>query len=252
MLDTVTFDVWNTLLVHEFYDDRLKNARIEDVLKALNYEGIAVCREDVVKAYDYSEGHLKCLWNEEKDLCLDGHLSVFLEGLGLSDIYMDTIREPYAQTLLQFKPKPVDNAIELLKRLKGMDYKIGLISNTGRTPGEVMERILDGYGMLRYFDAMSFSCDVGHIKPCKRIFELTLKNLHSSPATSAHVGDSMLLDVYGAKSAGMKAILFNKYSEGFERYATKYYEANGRHEEPDAIVESLCAVEKALKRLGDI
>jgi putative hydrolase of the HAD superfamily len=250
MIDTVTFDVWNTLLVHEFYDDRLQNARIDSIVKVLNEEGTHISREDVVRAYDRSEDHLKCLWERETDLGLEGHLQLLLEGLGLPISFKDAIREPYAKTLLSFRPKPVDGASALLKNLKEKGYRIGLISNTGRTPGETMKIILDSYGMLQYFDSMSFSCDIGHIKPGKRIFELTLKDLHAVPGASVHVGDSMLLDIYGAKTAGMKAILFNKYSEGFEQYSTKYYRANGRHEEPDAVVLELPEVEAALQSMG--
>ena len=250
MIDTVTFDVWNTLLVHEFYDSRLQNARIDSIVKVLNDVGVMVSRDDVVLAYDRSEDHLKCLWDKEKDLGLEGHLQLLLEGLGLPMSFKETIREPYAKTLLRFRPKPVNGATALLKTLKDKGYRIGLISNTGRTPGETMKIILDGYGMLKYFDSMAFSCDVGHIKPGKRIFELTLKDLGATPGSSVHVGDSMLLDIYGAKTAGMKAILFNKYSEGFDQYATKYYSANGRHEEPDAVVCELPEVEGALQRMG--
>jgi putative hydrolase of the HAD superfamily len=247
MIDTVTFDVWNTLLVHEFYDNRLQDARIDAIVKVLDNR---VSRDDVIKAYERSEDHLKCLYGQEKDLGLDGHLQLLLEGLGLPMSFKETIREPYAKILLSFKPKPVYGASALLKDLKDKGYRIGLISNTGRTPGETMKIILDGYGMLQYFDSMSFSCDVGHIKPGKRIFELTLEGLHARPGSSVHVGDSMLLDVYGARTAGMKAILFNKYSERFDQYATKYYNANGRHEEPDAVVCELPEVEEALQRIG--
>ena len=250
MIDTVTFDVWNTLLVHEFYDNRLQDARIDSIVKVLNDEGARVSRDEVARAYDRSEDHLKCLYDQEKDLGLDGHLQLLVEGLGLPMSFKETIREPYARILLSFKPKPVYGATALLKNLKDKGYRIGLISNTGRTPGETMKIILDGYGMLKYFDSMSFSCDVGHIKPGKRIFELSLKDLHAMPGSAVHVGDSMLLDVYGAKTAGMKAILFNKYSEGFDQYATKYYNANGRHEEPDAVVCELPEVEGALQKMG--
>jgi putative hydrolase of the HAD superfamily len=250
MLDTVTFDVWNTLLVHEFYDDKLRNARIDSLLRALKSEGADICRDDVVRAYDRSEDHLKSLWDQERDLGLEGHLKLLLECLGLPESYRDAIREPYAKILLQFKPKPVDGAAELLKELKEKGYRIGLISNTGRTPGETMKIVLEGYAMLQYFDAMSFSCDVGHIKPGRHIFEMTLKDLKAKPGSSVHVGDSMLLDIYGAKMAGMKAVLFNKYSEGFEQYASRYYNANGRHQEPDAVVRELPEVERALQQLG--
>jgi putative hydrolase of the HAD superfamily len=59
----------------------------------------------------------------------------------------------------------------------------------------------------------------------------------------------MLLDIYGARRAGMKSILFNKYSERFEKYATRYYDANGRYEDPDETVGDLADVAAAVDRL---
>jgi putative hydrolase of the HAD superfamily len=56
--------------------------------------------------------------------------------------------------------------------------------------------------------------------------------------------------VYGAKAAGARAILFTKYRENFEKYASKYYEANGRHSEADLKVDTLPEIEAALARLG--
>lgn len=252
MLDTVTFDVWNTLLVNEYQDDRLKNARIEHVLSALKDSGLRLCREDVANAYEYSEACLAGFWKQERDAGLEGHLALLLEGLDLeADEHLkDVIRKPYAEALLDYRPKLIDGADDLLAALKRKGYRIGLISNTGRTPGSTMKLILDDYGILQYFDWMAFSNEVGYIKPSPRIFERALFGLGSSASSTVHVGDNMLLDVYGAKAAGMKAVLFNKYSERFELYAARYYDANGRHESPDATVERLADVEAALDRLG--
>ncbi len=251
MLDTITFDVWNTLLVHEFYDDKLKLARVHRVGRALERAGFRITEKDLTDAYEYSEACLSQLWKQEKDLGLEGHLMLLIDGLGLEpdEHAISIIREPYAQALLDFKPLLVDGAPELLAGLKAKGYKLGLISNTGRTPGSTIRIVLGEYGILKYFDHVVFSNEVGYIKPNRRIFERALDGLGSGAEQTAHVGDSMLLDIYGARAAGMRSILFNKYSERFEQYATKYYDANGRYGTPDVIVENLKDVENAVETL---
>jgi putative hydrolase of the HAD superfamily len=250
-IDTVTFDVWNTLLVHEFYDDRVKLARIRHIETALAEAGFNYCREDILRAYDHSEACLADLWKNEMDASLEGHITLFLDGLGLDagEYHKGIIRQPYANALLDFEPVLVDGAVEVLAALKERGFRIGLISNTGRTPGETIKLVLRDHGILRYFDSTVFSNETGYIKPNRRIFERALRELGSEAATSVHVGDSMLLDIYGARAAGMKAILFNKYSEGFERYAARYYCANGRCDTPDVTVERLVDVAPAIEAL---
>jgi putative hydrolase of the HAD superfamily len=164
---------------------------------------------------------------------------------------MEVIRDPYAHALLHFRPKLVDGAKDLLFALKDQGYKIGLISNTGRTPGRTMRSVLEDYGLRKCFNAMTYSDEAGYIKPNKRIFEVALRELGAKPAQTVHVGDNPLLDVYGAKAAGCRAILFTKYQENFEKYASKYYQANGRQSKPDCTVETLSEVETSLRRMGE-
>lgn len=251
-IDTVTFDVWNTLLVHEFYDDRVKFARIGRMEAALDGAGFRFGRDDLLKAYEYSEACLSGLWRDERDASLDGHVALFLDGLGLEadEYHKNIIRQPYANALLDFKPVMVDGAADILDSLKKKGFRIGLISNTGRTPGETIKLVLSGYGILKYFDSTIFSNEVGYIKPNRRIFERALLELGAEAPNTVHVGDSVLLDVYGARTAGMKSILFNKYSQRFEKYATRYYDTNGRHGTPDVTVERLADVASAVESLA--
>ncbi|HEY3274200.1 MAG TPA: HAD family hydrolase [Methanocella sp.] len=251
MIDTVTFDLWNTLVIHEYYDNRLRIHRMRSMMEALRNAGYNFTWEEIESAYEFTETELMAVWKCERDLNNDGHLALFLEGLGLGDADLkDVIREPYAHALLHFRPKLVDGAKDLLLSLKERGYRIGLISNTGRTPGRTMRTVLEGYGLLRCFDAMTYSDEAGYIKPNRRIFEVALRDLGAVPEHTVHVGDNPLLDVYGAKACGVHAILFTKYRENFEKYAAKYYEAGGRQSDPDYAVATLPEVENALQRLG--
>jgi putative hydrolase of the HAD superfamily len=254
MIDTVTFDVWNTLVVHEFYDDRLRIHRMRSIMEALRDVGHNFTWEQIGNAYEYTENSLAAVWKSERDVCNDMHLALFLEGLDLdaSDGLIEVIREPYSHALLHFQPRLVEGTCELLQALKQQGYRIGLFSNTGRTPGRTMRKVLEGYGLAGCFDAMTFSDEAGYIKPNPCIFKIALRDLGSEPEKTVHVGDNPLLDVYGARACGISAILFTKYMEQFEKYASKYYCANGRECEPDCRVDALPLIEKALTRLGDL
>ena len=64
--------------------------------------------------------------------------------------------------------------------------------------------------MLRFFDDMAFSDEVGFYKPAPEIFEHALAGLGDvAPADAAHVGDRQRTDVGGALAAGMRAIRYS-------------------------------------------
>jgi putative hydrolase of the HAD superfamily len=225
---------------------------MQSIQAALRAAGYSFTWEEIDAAYDFTEAELTAVWKSERDLNGEGHLALFIEGLGLGDVdrLKDVIREPYAHALLHFRPRLVEGAKPLLYALKACGYRIGLISNTGRTPGRTMRTVLEGYGLRKCFDAMTYSDEAGYIKPNRRIFEIALRDLGARPEGTVHVGDHPLLDVYGAKASGCRAILFTKYAENFAKYASKYYAANGRQCEADGTVDALRDVEAALARLG--
>ena len=58
-----------------------------------------------------------------------------------------------------------------------MGLKIGLISNTGMTPGTTFRAHLENIGLLGFFDVLTFSDEVKLSKPSEEIFRLTLRAL---------------------------------------------------------------------------
>jgi FMN phosphatase YigB (HAD superfamily) len=83
---------------------------------------------------------------------------------------------------------------------------IGLICNTGRTPGFGLRRFLDRAGIAKCFDIMLFSDEIGIRKPNPEIFLKAAETMSVKPCEIVHVGDNLKSDVYGAKNAGFKAI----------------------------------------------
>ena len=99
------------------------------------------------------------------------------------------------------------SAVDAMLKEKG--YKVGLICNTGTTPGKTIRVLLERFGMLEYFDVTIFSNELKIRKPDPRIFLHTLAQLKSQPQSSVHVGDLIDTDVWGAKNVGMVAVHFN-------------------------------------------
>jgi len=122
---------------------------------------------------------------------------------------MPELVEVFVSPILDEPPSVIDGAKETLQQIKKESYKIGLICNTGRTPGKTIRILLERLGMINYFDVTTFSNELRIRKPDPRIFLYTLDQLKSHPQNSLHVGDIVELDVLGAKNAGMLSVQYN-------------------------------------------
>jgi len=94
------------------------------------------------------------------------------------------------------------DSVETLDYLKNRGYKLGIIAN--QMPG-VSQR-LDKWGILKFFDIVVSSAELGVSKPDKRIFEKAFELAGCLPTESVMVGDRLDNDIKPAKSLGMKTI----------------------------------------------
>ncbi len=101
----------------------------------------------------------------------------------------------------------------MLAQLKHMGWKLGLISNTGRTSGVYLRRVLQKHGVFELFDTFSFSDELGLRKPSPVIFEKTMNALGTRPGVSFHLGDNWEADVGGAQKAGLTPLWFCRNGE---------------------------------------
>ncbi len=93
-----------------------------------------------------------------------------------------------------------------LDALSAAGYRLGVISNSSGTLKEHLERI----GLSARFDVIVDSHEVGVEKPHPEIFRHALRLAGGTPPDRAlHIGDVYAIDVLGAASAGMHAILFD-------------------------------------------
>jgi FMN phosphatase YigB (HAD superfamily) len=115
-----------------------------------------------------------------------------------------------AAVLLSIPPSLNPEAPALLAAVKKRGLKVGLISNTGRSPGTSLRQLLDNYGVLKFFDATVFSNEVMRRKPDRAIFDHASKLLEAKNEAIVHVGDNPEADFWGARNAGMRAILLDQ------------------------------------------
>ncbi len=128
------------------------------------------------------------------------------------------IEESGANAHLQLQP----GAAEVIPALAEAGVKLGLISDTGLTPGRFLVGFLERDGLLPYFSSLTFSDETGFPKPDPRMFHRTLAPLGVAPAEAAHVGDTPRTDIAGAQAVGMRAIRFAAAHDTDEPPAADY------------------------------
>jgi len=248
-ITTVTFDLWQTLLLDEReLGEARALVRLEGAQSALAKFGSDFDLEHIRGAYmscfqqcrDVRDGGLDIDFREQVSIFVD-HIEPGLAGR-LDSGLMDEIAEYYADSFLVHPPPAHSDAIEVLQAVKDMGLKIGLISNTGMTPGYTFRSYMEERGMLGYFHTLTFSDEVKIAKPASEIFMMTLRALGANPGQTIHVGDHVINDVVGAKRCGMKTVWISGF---YERE-----DPNDPETEPDITVSGLGEVVPAIAKLA--
>jgi HAD superfamily hydrolase (TIGR01509 family) len=216
-------------------------ADFETILGGLGVKASAAALD---RAYDDSAGYLSRLWAKNRDVGVTEHVRAILGKIDPklparvpADV-MTALVDAYARPILMVPPAIDGGARASLERLRSEGRVLALLSNTMRTPGATLRALLERHGLLACFQHATFSDEVGVRKPDAAIFELTLRALGVEPAAAVHVGDDAMLDVLGARHAGLRAIQVTSAS----------LEALGAPR-PDAVIPSLAALPEAIVQL---
>ena len=94
----------------------------------------------------------------------------------------------------------------VLEALRASGLRLAVVSNfDGRLPG-----LLAGLGLSPFLDHVLHSSRVGCAKPDARIFHAAVAALGVPPGHALHAGDSVGVDVEGARAAGLRAVLVDR------------------------------------------
>ena len=100
-----------------------------------------------------------------------------------------------------------DDVIPALERLTKLGVTLAVASNANGA----LHRAFDRLGLTPYFDCICDSCVEGVEKPHPQFFRIVLGRAGGRPETTMHVGDLYHVDVVGARSANLRAILLDPH-----------------------------------------
>jgi putative hydrolase of the HAD superfamily len=101
----------------------------------------------------------------------------------------------------------VPGAEDALKALAG--YNCCIATNAGKSDSEAVKKGLARVSADSYFSFIFCSQELGFEKPDSRFFRYIIEEFKTDPANCIMIGDNYEKDIAGAKTAGMRTILFN-------------------------------------------
>ncbi len=131
------------------------------------------------------------------------------------------------------KPGVIEGARELMDYLKQKGYRMHMCSNGFH---EVQYKKLAACGFRDYFDTIILSEDAGVNKPSPLYFDYAFKVSGADRETTLMIGDNLQTDIQGALSAGIDALLFNRWQVSVGESAVK----------PTFVVDKLLDIKKLL------
>ncbi len=111
-----------------------------------------------------------------------------------------TICEPFAEDILIYLKEK---------------YTLALLTNGYSLTQNIK---LDRTGLRKFFSAVVISEDTGTMKPDPEIFRMTCRMIGASEKECVYIGDHFENDIRGALSAGMSAVLYDRYQTSAENY----------------------------------
>jgi putative hydrolase of the HAD superfamily len=248
----VLFDLWGTLVVDDpAVSEQRSQLRARMTRDALACLGFHYQVPDIAAAFMAAGTEHERLHAGERDLTAHGRTVLYLRhldetlGARLDDDAWSALDEAILTPALSFGPSVMPGAAEVLADVKARGLPVVLVSNAGITPGFVLSQILDAMGLLAPFDATIFSDEVELAKPAPAIFEHALARIRLEPHEAAFVGDQPLLDVFGARRAGLWSIQLGDLAS----MAPEPGDLDPAHREPHARIASLADLIPTLQAL---
>ena len=191
-LEAVTFDFWNTLCC-EPPGGYLRGRRLEAMSQVLVDAGVGsagVVLPVLSGAYDAAWLRWNDSWQANRQFTGADAASLIAETVERefpgTQALRPRIMAAFAAQGEGAELRLVDGVTDAVAALSERGLRLGIICDVGFTPSPALLGHLDRLGLLNYFDHWSFSDEVGHYKPDRRIFEHALGGLGSpEPARRA-------------------------------------------------------------------
>jgi putative hydrolase of the HAD superfamily len=200
----VTYDCWGTLLKDRDWEGAWKK-RLGALCDSL---GIEEAEADQLLKEAWAK-HDEA-WKQVESFGAGRMAAYCLEARGVfDDDRITELTRKFEEASVEVGVEAVEGAEETLAALEQANIKIGLVCDTGLSPGRVVRQMLEDCGLAKYIEVMCFSDEVGVPKPANEIFEKALAGLGVlHPPEAIHVGDLKRTDIAGAHDIGMHTARF--------------------------------------------
>ena len=160
-----------------------------------------------------------CSWNDPDKAYTDkvkeawwtellGKVKIFCQNSGVSEADSDNVCRAFRHNVINYEYRLYEDAEDILSFCISKGYRNYLLSNNFPELTKVVER----FGLSRYFSDHFISANIGYEKPRKEIFEYALRAA-DLPDICYMAGDNPIADIKGAQAAGLKTILVHKKSD---------------------------------------
>lgn len=208
-IKAITIDFWNTIF--DSSNGRARNSYRQRVLvNQIDVFGINVMQDQYEKAMSATWKYFEEHWEKNhrtpsSEECVN-FIWNFLS-LPEDQEVMKPVVDAFEDSVLVHPPKIIPGVEEALQKLSEK-HPLGLISDTGFSPGTILKELMNRNGLDKYFTSYSFSNETGVSKPHEKAFHAALEPMGQLPENGVHIGDIEGTDIVGAKNIGMKAIRF--------------------------------------------
>ncbi len=206
MVESVSFDVWGTLLD---LDKTLQEAS-RVIAEALGAPFETVYSR-VLKAHEEARKVRRSSLIPGNETVKTGQ-AILAKHIGVDPSGVDSLIHKAFQ---EVDPHRIvyDDVVETVEGLYKEGLRLAVAGNVLFWPSSYTWRLLERLGLGKFFEARVFSDEVGYNKPDRGFFIALLERLGVEPGAVVHVGDNVIEDVGGPMSMGMKAVLIRRDSK---------------------------------------
>lgn len=129
----------------------------------------------------------------------------------------DALIDRMIEREIDFWSRLDDRIFDWIADLRKYGLRIGILSNLPRPLGT---RLRERDGFLAHFDHVTFSFELGKVKPQREIYEHAVRGLRVAPGQALFIDDRPE-NIEGARAAGLVAELYSNW-ENFGPVAARY------------------------------
>jgi FMN phosphatase YigB (HAD superfamily) len=216
-VDAVTFDFWDTLVAMDGSDSTMRDRQIDGFAQALFAHGHTYERDRLVEVFAANWTRFEERWEANTGQYTPADATDFIVGeLGVpitTELRADLV-DAFRLVGERADLEPAPGIVPCLATLQQAGVALGIVCDVGLTSSPTLRERLEGFGLLRWFQAWSFSDETGWFKPAADAFLPALKGLGvTDPSRAAHVGDNPRTDVAGARALGMTSVRYTRFRD---------------------------------------